>query len=103
MSAERSSSEKQRFISVSITPQAMAFTWIFEGASSFPSAFVKALIPPLHAEYATSQDAPTLPQTDEIWMILPDLELTICGITSFENENTDVRLFATILFNRHIT
>ena len=49
-SSARSSSEKQAFICVSMTPQAIALTWILLGASSFASAFVKELMPPLHAE-----------------------------------------------------
>ena len=36
--------------SVSIAPHAIAFTQIPLGASSFASAFVKELMPPLHAE-----------------------------------------------------
>ena len=55
-----------------MTPQAMALTVILLGASSFASAFVKLLTPPLEAEYATSQDAPVLPQTEEMLMIQPD-------------------------------
>ena len=43
-------SEKQRFMSVSMTPQAMALTWILLGASSFASAFVRLLTAPLEAE-----------------------------------------------------
>nr|DAP49452.1 MAG TPA: hypothetical protein [Caudoviricetes sp.] len=49
-STTRSSSESQAFISVSIAPGAIALTWMFEGASSLASAFVKALTPPLAAE-----------------------------------------------------
>lgn len=36
-----------------------------------------AFIPPLQAEYATSQDAPTLPQTEEICSIRPHLSATM--------------------------
>ena len=60
-----------------MTPQAIAFTGICDGASSLPSALVNAFIPPLQAEYATSQDAPTLPQTEEICSIRPHLSATI--------------------------
>lgn len=52
-------------------PQATALTGMPLGASSFASALVKALIPPFVVEYATSVDAPTLPQTEETLMILP--------------------------------
>ena len=38
---------------------------------------VNAFIPPLQAEYATSQEAPTLPQTEEICSIRPHLSATI--------------------------
>lgn len=38
---------------------------------------VNAFIPPLQAEYATSQDAPTLPQTEEICSIRPHLSATM--------------------------
>ena len=48
--ASSSSSEKQWFISVSMIPQAMAFTVMPLGASSFASALVKASMPPLEAE-----------------------------------------------------
>ena len=47
------------------------------GRSSFARAFVKLLTPPLEAEYATSQEAPTLPQTEEILMIQPDFRRTM--------------------------
>ena len=45
-----SSTEKHLFISVSITPQASALTWLLLGANSLASAFVKLFSPPLDAE-----------------------------------------------------
>ncbi len=68
------------FISVSIQPQAMAFTLMLEGPSSFASAFVNPFKPLFAAEYATSHEAPMFPHIDEILMMDPDCRLTICGI-----------------------
>ena len=53
-----------------ITPGAMQFTVIPLGASSFARAFVRPIIPALDAEYTTSQEAPTSPQIDDIFIIL---------------------------------
>ncbi len=69
----------------------MALTCILLGASSLASAFVNALTPPFVAEYATSAEAPVQPQTDEIFIILPDLRLSIIGITSLLQLNTEVK------------
>ena len=46
----RSSGDNALFMAVSMTPQAMALTWMLLGASSLARALVKALIPPLVAE-----------------------------------------------------
>ena len=78
-------------LAMSIAPQAMALTWMLLGASSLARALVKASTPPLEAEYATSVEAPTRPQTDEIFIILPDLRLSIIGITSLLQLNTEVK------------
>ena len=93
-----SSSLKQRFMSVSMTPQAMAFTFMPEGASSFARAFVKAFIPPFVAEYATSHEAPHTPQTELMFIIEPLWFLIMSGMASLQVENTDERLVFTILF-----
>ena len=69
--AARSSSEKQRFISVSMTPQARALTEILLGASSFAKASVKPFNPALDAEYAASQEAPEHPQTEDTFRMTP--------------------------------
>ena len=53
-----SSSEKRLIISVSVTPGAMQFTVIPEGAYSFASAFVRPITPAFDAEYTASQEAP---------------------------------------------
>ena len=50
MRASISSFAKHRFISVSITPQATAFTCILLGASSLAKALVKLFTAPFDAE-----------------------------------------------------
>lgn len=62
----------------------MALTWIFEGASSLAKAFVKELIAPLVAEYATSHEAPTFPHTEEMLIILPEWLCKKWGTSSFD-------------------
>ena len=76
---------------VSITPQAIPLTAMQLGASSLARALVKALTPPFEAEYATSQDAPMFPQTEEIFKIWPYLPCTILGIARLQQQNTEVR------------
>ena len=68
---EISSEDRWEFILVSIIPQERALTCILDGASSFARALVKELIAPLVAEYATSQDAPRSPHTEEMFIIFP--------------------------------
>ena len=87
-----SSCEKQAFMDVSIVPQAMAFTAMLLGASSFPRAWVNAFSPPLVVLYATSQEAPLNPHMDEMLIICPCLLLTICGMISLQQLKTEVRL-----------
>ncbi len=82
-----------------MAPQATAFTWILLGASSFASALVNASSPPLEAEYATSQEAPALPQTEEILIIFPAFLETIWGTTSLEQLKAEVRLVFMISFH----
>lgn len=95
----RSSAEKQAFISVSITPQAIALTWMLLGASSLARARVKELMPPLQAEYATSQEAPTFPQIEEMFKIFPDFWWIMCGRASLLAEKTEVRLTPMMRFH----
>jgi len=83
---------KNSFISVSIIPNATAFTWILEGASSFASAFVNEFIPPLLAEYALSHDAPTTPHIEEILIIWPLPAFNIFGMANLEQLKTDVKI-----------
>ena len=85
-------------MSVLIIPQATAFTCMLLGASSFARAFVNALIPPFVAEYATSVEAPTQPQTDDIFIILPSWLPSIIGMASLQQLKTDVRFEVIILF-----
>jgi len=59
------------FISVSITPGAMQFTVIPDGPTSLASAFVNPIIAAFDAEYATSQEAPQIPQIEEMFIIEP--------------------------------
>ena len=68
-----------------ITPGAMQFTVIPLGASSFARAFVRPIIPALDAEYTTSQEAPTSPQIDDIFIILPQCSETIYRVASREH------------------
>ena len=66
------------------------------GASSFARAFVNVLIPPFVAEYATSVEAPTQPQTDEIFIILPSWLPSIIGMASLQQNIKHIRM---CLFN----
>lgn len=59
------------FISVSITPGAIAFTLIPKEATSFAKALVNKFNPPFVVEYTTSQEAPLSPHIEEILIILP--------------------------------
>jgi len=77
---------------VSMVPQAMALTEIPLGATSLASAFVKELTAPLLAEYATSQEAPTFPQTEEMLRIRPDFLCSISGRAYLQQEKTEERL-----------
>src|SRR5690606_31388168 len=91
-SASFSAGSKLLIISVSTTPGATAFTVTPDGASSFASAFVKALIPPLVVEYSTSQAAPVMPHTEETLIKRPYFCLIICGINNCVQKNIPFRL-----------
>ena len=84
VNSSRSSCEKHLFISVSIKPQVIALTRMPLGASSLARAFVKELMAPFEAEYATSVEAPTVPHMDEMLIIMPSCEGIISLIASLE-------------------
>ena len=86
------------FISVSITPGAIALTLIFDGPSSLAKAFVIPLIPALDTEYATSQEAPIIPHIEEIFIIQPLLLCIIFGNTSCIAKNAEFRFVPNISF-----
>ena len=69
-----------------MAPNAIAFTCILLGASSFASAFVKLLIPPLEAEYAVSHEAPTLREDPDVILVgeMRDLETISTAVTAAE-------------------
>ena len=66
---DRVSSPKDVVISVVITPGATQFTLIFDGPTSWASAFVKPIRPAFEAEYTTSQEAPVNPQMEDTLII----------------------------------
>ena len=59
------------FISVSMTPGQRQFTLTPDSPTSFARAFVNPMREAFAEEYATSQEAPTFPHIEEIFMILP--------------------------------
>ena len=65
------SRDSSQFISVLISPGEMELTRILLCPSSFANALVKPIRPALEAEYATSHEAPVLPQMDDILIMLP--------------------------------
>ena len=74
-----SSGVKHWFIFVSITPQEMAFTLIPLGPNSLAIAFVNEFTAPFVAEYTASHEAPRSPHIEDMFIIMPDLWLTIFG------------------------
>ena len=77
------SSVSDAFISVRITPGAIAYTVIPEGPTSLASALVKPRSAALVVEYATSHDAPICPHIEDTLMILPCFFCIISGKISF--------------------
>ena len=57
------------------------------------------MMPPLQAEYATSQEAPTFPQIEEMFKIFPDFWCIMCGRASLLAEKTEVRLTPMMRFH----
>ena len=71
-------------------------------ASSFPSDFVKARTPAFEELYALALALPSLPETDEIFTILPYLFLIIWGTIDLQQLNVPFKLISIIFFQSFI-
>ena len=91
-----SSSEYWSSILVLITPGDTEFTVILLGASSFANAFVKPINPAFDEEYKTSQDAPTTPHTELIFIIQPFCFSSIKGSAYLHVKNAPFKLVSVI-------